>query len=281
VFPDDKQNMDIWVWDVAGRTWTRVTTDPNFDGEPVWTPPDGQRLLFTSLRSGELSLYRQAANGTGIAERLIELSRQNTALPAISPDGRYVVLREAELGSSYIAIVDLGSDRGRLALPIRAGESKPLVKTEFEESNAEISPDGRWLSYQSNRSGTFEVYVQPFPDVGSGLWLVSTTGGIEPVWAREGRELFYRAPNGAVMRVSFTSGSTWKASTPMQLFPATSYTLASPTAGGAVRTYDVSPDGRRFLMMKNSDARPQTSTAPRIIVVQNWFTELQQRVPTR
>ena len=155
------------------------------------------------------------------------------------------------------------------------------MKTEFEESNAEISPDGRWLAYQSNRSGTFEVYVQPFPDVANGLWQVSTSGGTEPVWGREGRELFYRAANGAVMRVSFTSGSTWKASGPIQLFPATSYTLANPTSGGAPRTYDVSPDGQRFLMMKNSDAPNQASTAPRIIVVQNWVEELKRLVPTK
>ncbi len=143
------------------------------------------------------------------------------------------------MGSSYIAIVDLGSDRGRQALPIRAGASKPLVKTEYEESNAEISPNGRWLAYQSNRSGTFEVYVQPFPDVANDLLQVSRTGGTEPVWARESGELFYRAPNGAVMRVSITQGSTLKASAPTQLFASTSYTLADATAGGgAPRTYE-------------------------------------------
>jgi Tol biopolymer transport system component len=279
VFPDEKQNVDIWVWGVAGGTWTRVTSDPDSDGEPVWTP-DGQRLIFTSMRTGEISLYRQAANGTGIAERLIELNRQSSAMPGISPDGRHVVLREAESGNSYIAIVDLGPDRGRQALPIRVGESKPLVKSEFEEYNAEISPDGRWLAYQSNRSGTFEVYVQPFPDVASGLWPVSTTGGTEPVWARDGRELFYRAPNGAVMGVSIMPGSPWKASPPTQLFAATSYTLAG-VGTGLSRTYDVSPDGRRFLMMKNSDAPTQTSTAPRIVVVQNWFEELKRLAPTK
>jgi serine/threonine-protein kinase len=150
------------------------------------------------------------------------------------------------------------------------------VKTEFEEVNAEISPDGRWLAYQSNRSGRFEVYVQPFPDVANGLWPVSTTGGTEPVWARDGRELFYRAPNGAVMRVSITPGSIWKASAPTQLFTATSYTLADPTSGGVSRTYDVSPDGQRFLMMKNSDAPTRISTAQRVIVVQNRDQELKR-----
>lgn len=115
----------------------------------------------------------------------------------------------------------------------------------------------------------------------NGLWQVSTAGGTEPLWARDGRELFYRNPKGAVMRVSITPGATWTAGTPTQLFEAPSYVLG-PIGNAAVsRTYDVSPDSKRFLMMKNAEAPTQTATAPRIIVVQNWFEELKRLVPAR
>jgi eukaryotic-like serine/threonine-protein kinase len=272
VFPDDRHNVDVWVWDVAGKTHRRLTSDPDRDGEPVWTS-DGQWLIFTSTRSGELVLYRQAANGAGDAERLLQLTRQNSAMPAISPDGKHLLIRETRLKTSYLSIVDLDAD-GR----IRGAEPKPLVKSGFDDSNAEISPDGRWLAYQSNRSGKFEVYVQPFPNVAGGFSQVSTSGGTEPVWARD--ELFFRAPNGDVMRVSIAAGPIWKAAAPTKLFAGTSYAL-SPATGGMPRTYDVAPDGRRFLMIKNSEASTRTSTPPRIIVVQNWVEELKQRVPTK
>ncbi len=279
-FPDEKQNVDIRVWEFATRTWTRVTSEPANDGEPVWTP-DGQRLIFTSLRTGVIGLFRQAANGTGTAEQLIDLNRQNSPQPAISPDGRQVLLRDSESGSSYVLIADLEPvQRGGQTSSSGEGKPRPLVKTEFEEYNAEISSDSRWLAYQSNRSGAFEVYVQPFPDVENGRWTVSTAGGAEPLWSRDGRELFYRAPSGAVMSVSIAPGSTWKASAPTQLFIATSYALSgSGDLRGLSRTYDVSPDGKRFLMLKNADAPAQTSVAPRIVIVQNWHEELRRLVP--
>ena len=119
------------------------------------------------------------------------------------------------------------------------------------------------------------MYVRPFPDVSSGLWAVSTGGGTEPLWARDGRELFYRAPSGAMMPVPITPGSTWTAGTPTALFDARSY------IPGGNRSYDVSRDGRRFLMMKNSQPAAQTPTAPRIVVVQNWFEELKARAPVK
>ena len=280
-FPDKKQNLDIRVWDFATRTWTRVTSEPATDGEAVLTP-DGQRLIFTSTRTGAISLFRQAANGTGTAERLLELSRQNSALPALSPDGKQVVLRASESGSSYVLIADLQAAQ-RADESSSRGKPRPLVKTQFEEYNAEISPDGRWLAYQSNSSGAYEVYVPPFPEVENGRWTVSTAGGAEPLWSRDGHELFYRAPSGAVMRVSIAPGSTWKASAPTQLFAATSYALSG---SGDLRitlsrTYDVTPDGQRFLMLKNADAPTQSSDVPRIVIVQNWLEELRRLVPTK
>ena len=269
---DDSENEDIWVWEFRRETPTRVTSDPAPDRDPAWSP-DGQRIIFDSWRTGVISLFSQPANGSGAAEQLIELNRQLTAAPTISPDGRYLILRYSDaLGSAELRFLDLVDGK----LPAGGKDTpRPLVDTPFEEYNGEISPDGRWLAYQSNRSGTFEVYVQPFPDVSRGLWAASKGGGTEPLWARDGRELFYRGANGALMRVPVTPGSTWNASTPAPLFDARTYLLDGN------RSYDVSRDGRQFLMMKDSQPGRQASTAPRMVVVQNWFEELKARAPAK
>jgi hypothetical protein len=122
----------------------------------------------------------------------------------------------------------------------------PLVRTPFSERNGEVSPDGRWLAYDANDSGRFEIYVRPFPDVSSGHWQVSMEGGTRPLWARDGHELFFLAPTGALMRVGVARGSTWVATAPTKLFEGH---YGAP-AIFLDRTYDVSPDGRRFLMIK-------------------------------
>ena len=180
-------------------------------------------------------------------------------------------------------ILDLGD--GRLTQPpsARVAEPKPLVQTPSEEYNGEISPDGRWLAYQSNITGAFEVYVQPFPEAAGDRWPVSTAGGTEPLWSRDGRELFYRAPNGAVMRVSVAPGSTWKAGTPTELLKAAPYALGASRdfTAHTSRTYDVSRDGKRFLMIKNVDAPAQPAVAPRIVIVRNWPEELKRLVPIK
>ena len=146
------------------------------------------------------------------------------------------------------------------------------------ELNAEISPDGRWLAYQSNESGRPEVHVRPFPDVNSGHWQISTDGGIRPLWARNGRELFYSTPTGALMRVAVQGGPSFTADRPTRLFEGLYFDYAQ-TGGSPGRTYDVSPDGKRFLMIK--EGREANGTPPSIVVVQNWTEELKRLVPTR
>jgi hypothetical protein len=132
------------------------------------------------------------------------------------------------------------------------------------------------LKRLSTESWELQVYVQPFPAVDRGLWLVSTGGGTQPLWARNGRELFYVAPDGALMGVPVEArGSVWSAGSPMRLVEGRYF---SGGEGTTVRQYDVSADGQRFLMMKE-EAR-DTNAAPSINVVQNWFEELKQRVPT-
>ena len=144
-----------------------------------------------------------------------------------------------------------------------------LRQTPFIERNAEISPDGRWLAYESNESGQYEIYVRPFPNVNSGRSQPSTTGGTQPLWAKSSPELFYVAPSGALMTVPFEPGSTWKAGTPVRLFdwpPGPSY--------------DVSADGR-FLMLKPV-VGPESKPAPSsLVVVQHFDKELKRLVPTK
>jgi serine/threonine-protein kinase len=144
----------------------------------------------------------------------------------------------------------------------------------FAELNAELAPDGRWLAFQSNESGRDEIYVRPFPDVAGGRWQVSTSGGRTPLWARTGRELFYRSADGAVMGVRVEPGPAWRGSPSTQVLPAR-YFDDSGTTG---RTFDVAPDGRRFLMMK--EAGGEGAAPPQMVVVQNWFEELKRLVPT-
>jgi eukaryotic-like serine/threonine-protein kinase len=171
---------DLWIWDLGRQTLTRLTLDPGQDRFPVWTP-DGRRIIFSSNRGGVLNLWWQAADGTGTAERLTT-SSNNQFLTAITPDGTAVVFNEATPTA--------GNDLLQLALD-GTRRVTPLLQTQFDERNGIVSPDGRWLAYESNSSGRFEVFVRPFPNVGGGQWPVSRAGGTRPLWARNGKELFY------------------------------------------------------------------------------------------
>ena len=154
----------------------------------------------------------------------------------------------------------------------------PLVQTPFSELNGVISPDGRWLAYEANDSGQFEIYVRPFPEVNSGHWQVSTGGGTRPLWAPNGQELFYVAPSGALMRVGVDRSQTWTATTPTKLIKEGYFTVEGGNPG---RTYDISPDGQRFLMIKPGGGPDQTAAPTSLVVVQNWTEELKRVVPTK
>jgi len=150
-------------------------------------------------------------------------------------------------------------------------KAQPFLQTPFNESVPRFSPDGRWLAYISNESGRYEVYVQPYPGPG-GKWQISTDGGTEPVWNRNGRELFYRSGD-KMMAVDIATQPSFVAGKPRMLFQG----QYVPT-NGTFPFYDVSPDGQRFLMLKPSE---QSGAAPtQINVVLNWFEELKQKVPT-
>jgi serine/threonine-protein kinase len=273
------ENPDVWIWEIGRRSMTKFTSDPAIDGLPVWSPPDGQRLVWASNRGGALvNLYWQAANGTGTVERLTE-SPNSQRPSSFTPDGRRLLLAEASPGRNATGLSMLSLDGDR-----RVTRLTPLTPpTAASEINPEISPDGRWLAYESNESGRDEIWVRPFPAVDQGRWHMSTNGGREPVWARKGPELFYLAPDGTLMGVPVTvgvGGATFAAGAPAALIAGGAY--LTQTAFHRGRTYDVSADGTRFLRIKVNEGSRDTSGAPRhFVIVQNWFEEVKRVVPTQ
>lgn len=250
---DDQR--DVWIADLARLTLTRLTFTPNNDQLPVWTP-DGRRIVWSSQGNAAMptpTLFIQAADGTGPPTLLF--GSGNPLFPtSISPDGAHVIAWENNPGSGQdIIVVDVpGAGRAQTAT------GRSILHTNAAEMDAEISPDGRWLAYQSNEGTRTDVYVRPFPNVGDGRWQMSTDGGTRPAWARNGRELFYIDGDGLLTSVSIdTSSSTFKAGTPSRVL-ATRYYAGTTSLGLDSRGYDVSPDGERFLMLK--DVAPASGT---------------------
>jgi serine/threonine-protein kinase len=261
----DRQ-IDIWLWDLARSTLTRATFDRGADVFPVW-PPDGRQLLISSARAGAVNLFAQAADGSGDVTRLTTSPNVQHAT-SVTPDGSRLVFTETAPAT--------GPDVMQLRLDGTFAVT-PLVRTPFTERNGEVSPDGRWLAYEANDSGPFNIYVRPFPDVSSGYWQVSMDGGTRPLWARNSAELFYLSTTGALMRVGLARGPTWAATTPTKLFEGR-YGAGANQSG---RTYDITPDGKRFLMIKAGVSADQAAVPTSLVVVQNWREELKRLAPTR
>jgi Tol biopolymer transport system component len=259
------QEIDIWLWDLARATLTRSTFDRSVDVYPVW-PPDGRQLLFSSSRADAVNLFAQAADGSGDVTRLTTSPNVQHAT-SVTPDGTRLVFTEISPRT--------GPDVMQLRLDGTHAVT-PLVQTPSNERNGEVSADGRWLAYEADDSGHFNVYVRPFPDVSSGYWQVSTDGGTRPLWARNSRELFYLGPTGALMRVGVTPGPTWAASAPTKLFEGR-YGASANQNG---RTYDIAPDGKRFLMIKPVGSTDHAAVPTSLVVVQNWDQELKRLAPT-
>ena len=264
VFVND-QERDLWLWDLGRTTLTRLTSTPGVDVVQVWTP-DSRRLIFTSERAGVRNLFWQAADGAGAVERLTE--SPDTQYPTgVSADGRRLIFTdESPTTANDVMAIELDATR----------RVTPLVQSPFTERNGIISPDGRWLAYEANDSGPFEVYVRPFPEVNSGRWLVSTAGGTRPIWVRSGQELIYVSPTGALMGVGVARGPSWAATTPTLVVKEGYFTNLNWWG----RSYDISPDGQRFLMIKEGGI-DGTAAPSSIIVVQHWVEELRRLVPTK
>ena len=272
-FAAEDRDRDIFVWDFARQSETRLTFGPSFDSLPRWTP-DGRQIVFQSDRAGPVNLFRVASDGSGPVERLTT-SNSDQWPNSITPDGTL-------LFCDYRS--KTGFDIFRLPLPAaRAGagratpsaerlsEATPLVSTSSEDYAANISPDGRYFAYQSKEfGGRFEIYVRPYPDANQGRWQISIEGGTVPVWARTGRELFYLDDSYTLMVVPVQTSGLFSHGRPAKVFD-TKYS-------DDFYSYDVTPDGRRFLMMKESTAGDRAHP-PSMVLVLNWYEEIKRGVP--
>jgi Tol biopolymer transport system component len=252
----DTVNMDAWIYDLDRAALVRVTFHPLQDGHPVWSP-DGKLIAFWSRQAGGVpNVYVRSADLTGADRRLT--TGPNDQQPATWADGgKLLVFRERSRQTG----LDIG------VVPVDGGQPPRLIiRSESDETNPAVSPDGRWIAYQSNLSGRWEVYVQPFPDL-AGRWQLSTQGGATPQWHPNGRELFYRHGDAMMSVPVDTTGSGFSHGSPQHLF-AGSYVGEHDEDG---RQYAIAPDGR-FLMMKEAPRRPTE-----IIVIVNWAGELRAR----
>jgi Tol biopolymer transport system component len=235
---------------------TRFTFDGNANNRPVWTP-DGKHIAFYSNKEGILNLFWQKADGSGGLEQLI--SSPTLQVPqSFSPDGQWLAFQN----------IDAATSTDIWVLRMRDRKAQPFLRTSFIEGNARFSPDGDWLAYVSDESGRSEVYVQSFPGPGAKRQ-ISTEGGTEPAWNPNGKELFYRSGD-AMMAVDVATKPTFVLGNPRMLF-AGQYVPASVP----ITNYDVSLDGQKFLMVE-----PEQRAITQINIVQNWFEELKQKVPT-
>jgi len=221
--------------------------------------------VFTSQRNGVGNIFLATADGTRV-DRLTE-SGNPQFVTDVTPGGRSVIYTETSQASRE-DVMEMALDSSH--------QVTPLVHSAFPERNGTVSPDGRWLAYEANESGRFEVFVRKYPEVNSGRWPVSTDGGSRPMWTRNTHELVYVSPSGGLMRLQVQNGESWTATPPSPLVKDGYYT--SPLNAG--RTYDIDASGRQVLMITDPDAESSGPPAS-LVVVLNWFEELNRLAPTK
>jgi eukaryotic-like serine/threonine-protein kinase len=250
---------DIWVKQLPAGTFSRVTFGDSIHNRVSWAA-DGKSVLYLagSQSSGVPAVTR--ADGTG-TPRLLYRGPMGFGQATSSRDGRWLLLRRvlSEEGNGDI-------------YALRTGDSTltPLLTSPARETSPALSPDGKWLAYASSESGKSEVYVRPFPQVSSAKWQVSLSGGSTPLWAHNGRELFYLDDTRELVAVSVQTGATFAVTGQKVLFPAAEYSFA-----GSYPTYDVAPDDSRFVMIRTVAPSAETE----LVLVQHWAEELKNRAP--
>ena len=260
---------DIWVYEWERDTLTRLTFTGEANELPAWTP-DGQRIVYSSQeKDGALNLWWIRADGAGDAQRLAE-SKSPEFVDSWRPDGKVLAFHQNNpgTGNDIMTLSFEGDEKSGW----KPGEPKPFVNSAFNEAAAAFSPDGHWLAYMSNESGSNEVYVRPFPGPG-GKWQISTGGGVAPKWSRNGKELFYRTTDSKIMVVTYTaSGGSFRADKPLLWSP------GQFTDRGLTTNFDLHPDGKRFVVLK-APGTEEAAAVNKVSFIFNFFDELRRKLP--
>jgi Tol biopolymer transport system component len=253
-------DQEIYIWDNALGSLARFTFNAGQDFLPVWTP-DADRVAFTSVVDGRIGISWQRADGTG-RERLADAPGGGAWHPnSFTPDGAQLVIRE----------ITLGLDNNLWLLSVADRTARPLVNSPAREFNGEISPDARWLAYQSDESGQYEIYIRPFPEVSRGRWQVSMGGGTHPLWNPAGRELLYLS-TGRLLSVKVDLGATPSIGPPQLVLASVPY----PPFDTMGRIFDISTDGKRFLFKTPAPDPDPLANLLHYEVVLNWTEELRK-----
>jgi Tol biopolymer transport system component len=263
---DDYANAGIWIYDIRRDTLTRLTTSDRNPSNPVWTP-DGNYVAYQS--SDGISWAR--ADGGGQPQPMTQ-SKDRQFPTSFSPDGRRLAFHQLGPQGSVLWTVPVEHDGNGL----KAGTPEVFLQAPFEPRDANFSPDGRWLAYTSNESGTRQVYVRAFPDKG-GRWQISGDSGTSPKFSRSGRELFfYDVPEDRIMVASYSvKGDLFVAEKPRVW---SGQSIAFALSGSLGAQYDVAPDGKRIAAFTHGGGSAQPESG-RVIFLENFFDELQRKVP--
>jgi Tol biopolymer transport system component len=236
---------DIWLVDLARKSGSRVTFDPQYEFPPVWSP-DGRTIYYNGNKTGGYLIYRLSAEGAGQAIAISKPRGLSQQPDDVTPDGRTLVFeaQEANTGKNLWTLDTTGNK-----------PPEPYLVTPFNEEQGRLSPDGRWLAYLSDESGRGELYIQSFPTAGSKIQ-VSNGGANLPSWRRDGKRLFFLAPDGSLMGSDVHPGDALRVEPPLKLFRFPRPILA----------FDFTADGKRLLAaMAKSDADGRT-----IGVILDW-----------
>ena len=270
----DNNNLDIWIYDLARGTQTRLTFSVGFDSSPVWSP-DGKSLIYASTAGSVANLFRIAADGSGQPERLTE-----SDLPQVpadwSPDGKILLFYQGPGANSDLMILHLGENTETTGSSDPATPKyrvEPFLQTEFDEQNGRISPNGRWAAYQSDESGgAWQIYVRPFPGSGRKIQ-ISSDFGSQPVWSPDGKMLYFRDRQGLMAVSVNTQGEVFRADRPRRL---AEFLIPSNHSQFA---YDIEPGGRHFVTRHVSNqAEEQAEPTTHIGFIFNWFEEVRSRL---
>ena len=248
----DGRHVNVWIHDLTSDRSARLGFGPWLEQVTIWSP-DGKQLIYTANEKLFFSLYLKNADGSGSAQSFMDFGTPQQGPWDWSRDGKYLLVRkERELW--YVTMPDR--------------QARPLLQSQWLIRNAQFSPDGKFVAYSSSETGTWEVYVSPFPGFGS-KWQVSRGGGEQPRWRRDGNELFYLAPDGKLMAVGVKTGAGFESGTPAALFLTHP---RQPLSAMDFFSYDVTADGQRFLVNTKLD----TSNSAPLSVILNWSAEIEK-----